>query len=221
MRRIAVAAVALALGFAGAAQAHPGHGADAVTVEGDALRYSPAFLTVGVGDAVVWFWEGTASRNHSVTADAGQAEQFDSDPAGPPTNASHPAGSSFSHVFTNEGRFTYYCKNHASMRGTVEVVALPPAADPPRLSALRVSIDDGRATARFRLSRRAQVVGRIAERRGGGWRRVKSFYRRGSAGKNRIRLPGAALDEGRYRVSLVAYNLADRRSNEVRAQFTL
>lgn len=156
-----------------------------------------------------------------MTSDPGQAEQFDSDPEGPPTNEAHPVGSSFSHVFNNVGRFTYYCKTHPNMRGAVDVVAIPGPAEPPRLSGLRVSTRGASATARFRLSRRAQVVGRIAEQRGDRWRTVKSFYRRGRSGANRIRLPAGALEEGRYRLGLVAYDSADRRSNDVRVQFSL
>lgn len=217
MKRLAIATAVLVLGATAAAPAHPGHGADSVTVAGDTFRYSPFRITVGTGDAVVWFWDGRV-RNHSVTADPGQAEQFDSDPGGPPTNASHPEGSSFSHVFQNEGVFTYFCKNYANMRGEVEVVELPPATAAPRLSDLRVS-DGPDATARYRLSKRAQVVARIAERRKRGWRTVASFSRTGGAGQNRLGLGGEDLGEGRHRLSLVAYDDADQRSNTVRATF--
>jgi plastocyanin len=223
MRRLAPAAalvLALALGSGNPAGAHPGHGADAVAIDGDALRYAPPTVTVGVGDTVVWFWGGV-TRNHSVTADPGQAESFDSDPGGPPDGETHPAGSGFSHVFTQQGRFTYYCQNHATMRGLVEVVAVPdPAPGPPRLSDLRVAPRGERIRVGFFLSERADLVARIAERRDGAWRAVETFQRQAYAGQNRLKLPAASLDPGRYRLTLTAYDDADERA-EARARFSV
>jgi plastocyanin len=223
MRRVAwIAALSLSLAAASPAAAHPGHGADAVTIEGDAFRYTPELTTVGVGDTVIWFWEGSLFRNHSVTADPGQAEQFDSDPGGMPTNASHEWGSAFSHSFRHKGRFTYHCKVHPGMRGVVEVVGVPDtAAGAPRISGLRVESGGRRPVARFRVSERSEIVGRIAKRRGSRWRQADSFYERVRKGRNRIGVPGKGLGPGRYRLSLVAYDAADRRSNVARAGFRL
>jgi plastocyanin len=215
-------ALALALIPVADAAAHPGHGAEAVTIQGDAFRFSPEVTTVGVGDTVIWFWEGSLFRNHSVTSDPGQAERFDSDPQGPPTTVTHPFGSSFSHAFSHRGRFTYYCKVHPSMRGVVEVQAVPDAVPgAPRLRGLRLTGGRDRPVARFRLSERAEVVGRIAKRKGSRWRQVKSFYERLRGGKRRVPLPVKGLAHGRYRLTLVAYDGADRRSNVARAKFAL
>jgi plastocyanin len=221
MMRLAGVVVAAALCAAAPAGAHPGHGADSVKVDGDAFRYTPSTITVGLGDAVVWFWEGDLFRNHSVTATSGQAEQFDSDPGGPPSNASHPVGSSFSHVFSREGQFTYYCKNHPSMQGVVEVVRISAPAGRPRLSGLRVANGTRGTTARFRLSARADVVGRISKRKNNRWVRAKTFYRRARTGKNRVKLPVRGLQGGRYQLSLVAYDAFDRQSNRVKERFSL
>src|SRR5688572_12196058 len=68
-----------------ASGAHPGHGLEPVVVDGDSFAYEPATVTVGVGDSLVWTWDGNLFNNHSVTADPGQAEQFDSDPGRLPT----------------------------------------------------------------------------------------------------------------------------------------
>ncbi len=206
-------AVAAGLALAGGtgAAAHPGHGAAEITVQGDDFTYAPAAARVAVGDTVIWFWEGIVFRNHSVTADSGQAEQFDSDPAGPPTNATHPSSEGFAHTFSHEGTFTYYCKVHPQMRGSVEVVTPPGRGRPPRLRDLRI---DG-AMAKFRLSRSAAVVARIAS----GGREVASFSKQGRPGRNGLRLPVADLRPGRYELRLVAYDSADRASNEVRARF--
>jgi hypothetical protein len=155
-----------------------------------------------------------------VTTDPGQAEQFDSDPGGLPTNGSHPEGSSFSHAFNHEGVFTYYCKVHPSMRGSVEVVEVPDAVPgPPRLRGLDVTSRGRRVRAKFRLSERADVVGRIAARDGGRWRTVDSFAQRAKPGRNEIRVPTDDLRRGSYRLTLVAYDSADRRSNEAQSRF--
>jgi plastocyanin len=218
--RIVVVAVFL-VGTPGTA-AHPGHGADAVTIEGDAFRFAPELTTVGVGDTVIWFWEGSLFRNHSVTADPGQAEQFDSDPGATPTNAGHPWGSSFSHSFTRKGRFAYHCKVHPSMRGVVEVVDVPDRiAGAPKIRALRIDSGRRRPLALFRLSERAELVGRIAKRRGGRWREAESFFERARRGKNRFAVPVRGLGPGRYRLSLIAYDAANRRSNVARTAFRL
>lgn len=216
------AALAFAVVPVAGAPAHPGHGAEPILVDGDAFQFTPNSTTIGVGDTLIWFWEGTLFRNHSVTADPGQAEQFDSDPGRLPTNASHPDGSSFSHAFTHRGVFTYHCKVHPSMRGSVEVVAIPDSVrGAPRLRALDVDARGKRVRATFRLSERADVVGRIAERTGGRWRTIESFSQRARAGRNKLRVPTDGLGRGTYRLTLVAYDSADRRSNEAQARFEL
>jgi plastocyanin len=219
MRRLA-AAIALTLFAVAPAGAHPGHGGEAVTIEGDAFRYSPPSARIAVGEPVVWFWQGTLARNHSVTADPGQAEQFDSDPAGPPTNATHPEGDSFSHVFTHEGQFWYHCKVHAEMQGFVEVVQLPGQGERLRLRKLKVAPRDERIEVRFRLSAAADLALRIAERREGRWQTVKTLYRKADSGKNLLKLPIGRLDDGRYRLSLAAYDEANRRV-EAKDRFSL
>src|SRR5688572_24779477 len=212
MRRCA-ATLALVLCSVAPAGAHPGHGADAVTVDGDAFRYAPAEVTVGVGDSVIWFWQGSVSRDHSVTADPGQAESFDSDPGATPTNATHPAGDSFFHRFRVEGRFTYHCKVHPAMTGVVNVVAVPGAAAL-RLSGLRAAERGERVHVRLFLSKRADLVLRIAERRRGRWHEVKTFNQRGRRGRNEFDLEAGSLAPGRYRLSVAAYTFANQRASD-------
>jgi plastocyanin len=220
MRRAGLA-VALALCAAAPASGHPGHGAEAVNIQGDTARFTPGEVTVGVGDAVVWFWNGTFARNHSVTADPGQAETFDSDPAGPPTNETHPPGDSFSHTFRTVGRFTYHCQVHATMTGVVNVVEVPAGARPLRLSGFRVIARGDGVEARFRLSRRADLVGRVSERRRGDWRAVDTFNATGRKGRNEVEVPSGSLDaDHRYRLALTAYDFLNRRAS-ARDRFSL
>jgi plastocyanin len=79
--------------------------------------YSPATITVSVGATVTWTNTGTVI--HSVTADGGAFDSSPSCPTGPCINP----GSSFSHVFATAGTFTYHCRVHSNMHGTVIVTA--------------------------------------------------------------------------------------------------
>ncbi len=208
MKRFA-AALALTLCWVAPAGAHPGHGTEAVTVDGDAFRFAPAEVTIGVNASVYWFWQGVVSRDHSVTTNPGQAESFDSDPDGPPTNETHPAGDSFTHTFRQEGRFTYRCKVHPGMTGVVNVVA-PPTSDSLRLNGLRV-VDRGDSIhVRFFLSKKADVVTRITRWRKPRWRPVETVNRGGRKGRNELDLPADSLAPGRYRLRVTAYDDLNR-----------
>ncbi len=210
MKRLA-AAVALALCSVAPAGAHPGHGAESVTVEGDAFRYAPAEVTIGVGESVIWFWQGVVARNHSVTADPGQAESFDSDPAGPPTNETHPTGDYFSHTFGVEGRFTYHCRVHPEMTGVVNVVPIPQGS-PLRVKDLRVSDRGDSVQARFSVSKKADLVVRITHWRKSRWRAVETLNRKGRKGRNELKLSTDSLGTGRFRMQVTAYDALNHRA---------
>jgi plastocyanin len=73
--------------------------------------YSPASVSIGVGDTVTWANNGQAQ--HSATADNGS---FDTGVFGP--------GVRRSHTFTQAGTFSYYCTVHGQAQsGTVRVLA--------------------------------------------------------------------------------------------------
>ena len=84
--------------------------------------FNPQSLEVAVGTTVNWVNNGRA--RHTATADNGA---FDSG------NLS--AGGRFSHTFTTEGSFSYFCAIHPEMKGVVNVGAAaagaPPAPPPP------------------------------------------------------------------------------------------
>lgn len=210
MKRLA-AAVALALCSVAPAGAHPGHGAISVSVEGDSTRYAPAEVTIGVDDSVIWFWKGVVSRDHSVTADPGQVESFDSDPDGPPTTATHPEGDSFSHTFRHEGRFTYHCQVHPEMTGVVNVFPLPGSTDL-RLNALRVVGRTDSIHVRFFLSRKADAVFRFTHWRKPDWEGVRTVSRKGKKGRNTLDFPVGSLSSGRYRLQVTAYDAQNQRA---------
>ena len=72
------------------------------------MAYSPASITINVGDTIVW--ENKDSGPHTVTANDGS---FDSGYMG--------SGATFSFTFTSAGTFDYYCAYHSMMTGTVIV----------------------------------------------------------------------------------------------------
>lgn len=75
------------------------------------FAYSPASITVKVGDTVTWTNED--SMAHTVTADDGVANGPDSESLG--------KGDSYSFKFTKAGTYTYHCTPHPYMKGTVTV----------------------------------------------------------------------------------------------------
>ena len=96
------------------------------------FRFSPATVTVHVGDTVVW--SNPTGTAHTVTANSGTFNSGNLNP-----------GQSFSHTFTTPGTYAYHCTYHVSlgMVGTIVVLggsgggssttALPNTGAGPRL----------------------------------------------------------------------------------------
>jgi LPXTG-motif cell wall-anchored protein len=72
--------------------------------------FSPASVTVAVGDTVTW--HNTGQAPHTATADDGS---FDTGTIN--------AGGSGSHTFSSAGTFSYICTIHPNMKGTVRVLS--------------------------------------------------------------------------------------------------
>jgi plastocyanin len=172
------------------------------------FAYSPGTVNVTIGDTVTWTWSGP-DTNHSVTANAGQAESFNSDPGGPPTSADHLPGATFPHTFTHAGTFRYFCTVHSFMTGKV-VVAGPGGADvtPPAISALKASGSTKRV--RFTLSEAAavKVAVKPLSRKG----RTRTVSATGRQGTNRVSVRKLKLKPGRYRATVRATDAAGNRS---------
>jgi plastocyanin len=81
--------------------------------------YSPASLTVNVGDTVTWTNMDTAP--HTVTVTSGP-EKF--------ASANLAKGESFSFTFSKAGTYAYYCAVHPDMKATVTVAGTAPAPAP-------------------------------------------------------------------------------------------
>lgn len=91
-------------------------------------------VTIRPGGSVTWTnKDGFA---HTVTADPGQAVNFDSKDVQP--------GATFSMTFAQAGTYAYHCNIHASMHGTVVVstgAATPPTSPTPKASATSTAPD--------------------------------------------------------------------------------
>lgn len=99
---IAVAAVFLAVGGVAFAATR------AVAISG--FAFSPATMTINVGDRVMW--TNSDAVAHTATATGGA---FDTGDIG--------QGQSASVRFTKAGTYAYYCTPHPSMTGTIRVRA--------------------------------------------------------------------------------------------------
>jgi plastocyanin len=149
------------------------------------FAFTPPNLAIALGDVVKWSWTG-ADLNHSVTATSGQQESFESHPGQKLSEVTRaPAGGSFSHVFTHEGTFTYFCRVHPDMTGRVTV---GPA--PVRVRIVRVKRGTGSLRVSYRLTKPATVKA-IVYRAG---KRVVTKTTKGRSGTNSLRivLPRAA-----------------------------
>lgn len=84
---------------------------------------------IDLGEKVIWHWVGPDTA-HSVTGRGPGGVPVDSDPM--ITSPNHPVGDSFEYTFDEPGAFTFACKLHGSVRGTVSVSDRPgnPDSDP-------------------------------------------------------------------------------------------
>lgn len=94
-----------------AAAAQPGGPEQAATIK--LFTFSPEPLTVKAGTTVVW--TNQDNIEHSVTSGSAPDGDgaFDSD--------FFTQGQTFAHTFSQPGQFSYFCKRHNSMVGTVTV----------------------------------------------------------------------------------------------------
>jgi plastocyanin len=196
--------------------------------------FAPREITLEPGDTVTWQFVGT--EPHTSTSHAGQAESWDS-----PLLERSDVPNTFSHTFTQRGRFTYYCKPHPFMTAAVQVGA-PPVMTPSPVTTMPVFPGPADTTApsvnrlrarpsrfctrrtrrcrrrgtklSFRLSEDAAVTVRIAAA-GRPRTTLRLIRRRMRAGTVRIRLTGHGLRPRRYRVTLVAADAAGNRSKPV------
>jgi plastocyanin len=125
VRAIVVCALAGAAALAAATDA----GAANRRISISDFQWSDTEIELDRGEHVTWYWVGPDTV-HSVTGDSPDAEGIDSDPGNPFPN--HPVGDSFQVAFSGPGSYSFKCKLHSSVRGTVTVSSTPgdPTAEP-------------------------------------------------------------------------------------------
>jgi plastocyanin len=188
--------------------------------------FSPDTVTINQGDRVTWTFSG---ENHSVTSDPDSAEQFDSDPS--TDSPLHLPGDKFSHDFNTPGTFSYHCKVHSTMHGTVVVKAPggggpPPDTTPPAVNAVKVRAGRScrkrkhckkRATKiTFQLSEPARV--RITFHRSKG-KQPKAVVRQAKAGQTTVKRSLKQLPRSRYTMKLVATDASGNAAKPVKRKF--
>ncbi|WP_410655391.1 plastocyanin/azurin family copper-binding protein [Amycolatopsis sp. lyj-112] len=101
--------------YQGLSQEQAAAPAAAKTVEIMGYKYSPATLSVAVGDTVTWTNHDTAPHNVVITDGP---EKF--------TSPTLQQGQTFSHTFTKAGDYSYYCSVHPDMKASVKVDGTSP-----------------------------------------------------------------------------------------------
>jgi LPXTG-motif cell wall-anchored protein len=86
------------------------HAANDTSVTISDFKFTPASITIHVGDTVIWTNDGPSA--HTATANNGSFN-----------TGVLQKGHSGSHTFTTAGTFTYICQIHPFMHGTVVVLA--------------------------------------------------------------------------------------------------
>ncbi|MEN8006388.1 MAG: plastocyanin/azurin family copper-binding protein [Candidatus Krumholzibacteriota bacterium] len=109
-------------------------GAVTHTVNQDGLTFSPAEITIEIGDTVEWIWSG---GSHTVTSGTNLSDPevgmlFD--------EALSSGNPTVSHTFIQVGSQDYFCRPHLNfgMTGTVIITAASPVNETPARTAIRL-----------------------------------------------------------------------------------
>ena len=224
MSRRAPIAVAIALCGAlllpGTGSGHPGHQVAEISV--GLVSFQPAEVTIATGDGIGWVFRGP-DTNHTITADAGQSETFDSDPG--VSEPSHAIDDSYYHDFFTAGSFTYHCRVHPQMRGTVNVIdPRPPSMETPEVRPREFCAGRGCPKPKLRISinEQATLAGAIQRRAVDDWEQVRPLDEKTvERGTQELKLPVKGLEPGRYRVEVTARDSFNLVSEPRRARFVV
>jgi plastocyanin len=91
--------------------------------------WSDRAINLNLGEHVTWYWVGPDTQ-HSVTETSPVPGAVDTDPNS--NIPHHTVGDKFQVTFNTPGTFTFHCKLHPSVGGTVTVSAVPgdPTSEP-------------------------------------------------------------------------------------------
>jgi plastocyanin len=107
---LAIALVGVVASLVPLAAPSPTRGAEHAVEIGDSV-FSPASLTISVGDTVTW--RNADDRPHTVTSNDGAFDSGNLD-----------EGQGFSFTFTEPGTYAYRCDYHSEMQATIVVEAV-------------------------------------------------------------------------------------------------
>ena len=107
-RRLFAAGAATALAAALLIPAHAAQARAGASVTVANMAFSPASVTVGLGESVTWTFQDATS--HTSTSDQGFWD-----------SGTKSGGATYSRAFTSAGTFAYHCTIHSMMRGKVAV----------------------------------------------------------------------------------------------------
>jgi plastocyanin len=80
----------------------------------DGFAFTPPTVTITVGQSICW--QNTGRLSHTLTDVSTNGRRFNGDLAG---------GQAFVHTFGFGGTFSYRCRNHSNMTGTIVVNCQP------------------------------------------------------------------------------------------------
>lgn len=165
--------------------------------------WSEMEFTIDRNEHVSWYWIGPDTM-HSITGDSPDSEGIDSDPQ--VNQPQHRIGDTFRVDFNKPGTYSFRCKLHSTVRGTVTVSSTPgdPVTEPdpiprsqvdleaPNLRDLRLGSSTVRrrgTSMRYSINERARIeIEYLRDKRRGG-RRFAGYarYKGGHIGANGLR----------------------------------
>ncbi len=203
-------------------------------------RWSDPDIHINLGEHVTWYWIGPDTM-HSITGSGANDASVDSDPG--TDTPRHDIGDSFKAGFDAPGVYSFHCKLHPFVRGTVTVSAVPGDPDtepdpvpqsnidltPPYIDGVHLakrSFDRTGTTLEYGSDERATLdaeIYRVGRHhlRFAGWR----VWKQGHVGYNRVhfgsRSPHFDADPGRYRAFVRATDASHNESRTHRLRFSI
>jgi plastocyanin len=128
-RRARAALVAAGMAAAALVALAPAAGASNRRIAIGHYQWSDRAINLNLGEHVTWYWVGPDTQ-HSVTETSPIPGAVDTDPSS--NIPHHDLGDKFQLTFNQPGTFSFHCKLHPSVGGTVTVSAIPgdPATEP-------------------------------------------------------------------------------------------
>ena len=200
-------------------------------------KWSDENLHLDLGEHVTWYWTGPDTM-HSVTGQPPNASEWDSDPG---TLPQHNIGDDYQVSFDKPGVYSFQCKIHSLVRGTVTVSNTPgnPEAEPDPVPKSNVDLKkpvlrDARVAPKFgprgaplqySLSERGKLDLEFYRYRGKGKPKFAGYATyKSHVGHNRARVerkPHFKPKKGRYMVELRATDEAHNTSKVQRLRFRI